>query len=114
MGGLAILGCLPGSPAAEAGLRYGDILLEVNGEPTPDWAAYVALSRTRPSMSVRVFRAGAELRFELPLREETEAPTAAAVFQRVLKSGALSTMARKVAEAQAEADADPSDDVPRS
>ena len=110
MGGLAILGCLPGSPAAEAGLRYGDILLEVNGQPTPDWAAYVASARTQGTMAVRVFRGGAELHFRLPLSEEPQAPSPAGVLQRVLQSGALSTMARKVAEAQAEAE---EPDVPR-
>ena len=32
--GLPVLGCLAGSPAALAGVRYGDILLSVNGQRT--------------------------------------------------------------------------------
>jgi len=41
LNGVPVLGCRPGSPAAVAGVRYGDILMAVNDVPTPDWAAYI-------------------------------------------------------------------------
>lgn len=60
--GLCIMGCWPGSPSQRAGLRYGDILLEVNGVRTPDWDTYISVTRERrPLTSVRVFRAGVEV-----------------------------------------------------
>lgn len=74
MNGLCILGCLPGSPADLAGLRYGDVVLEVNGVLTPDWAAYLRAVNT-PSrvMSVRYFRSGEErcVQLELPTERHT-------------------------------------------
>ena len=34
--GIPLLGCLPGSPSHDAGLRYGDVILEVNGRRVRD------------------------------------------------------------------------------
>src|SRR5580693_3723279 len=66
LGGLPVLGCKPGSPAARAGIRYGDVVLAVNGTPTPDWSAYAEARRRRTgSMHVAVFRDGEELAIEL-------------------------------------------------
>ena len=39
--GVPVWGCLPGSTAAEAGVRYGDIVLAVNGVPTPSIVEYL-------------------------------------------------------------------------
>ena len=59
LGGLPVLGCRPGSPAARAGIRYGDIVLTVNGEPTADWSAFVtARARNAGEMVVEIFRDG--------------------------------------------------------
>lgn len=36
LGGMPVWGVLEGSVAARAGIRYGDVVLEVNGIKTPD------------------------------------------------------------------------------
>lgn len=75
LGGLPILGCLAGSPAAEAGVRYGDILLAVDNQPTPSWDEYLAARRrTNGTMVARIFRDGAELEVTLELRPATKSP----------------------------------------
>ena len=64
LGGLPILGCVSGTPAALAGVRYGDILLEVNGRPTRTFADYLAAKALRSDgMSIVVFRAGEQRPF---------------------------------------------------
>src|SRR5262245_9365720 len=61
-GGLLLLGCLPDSPAARAGLRVGDIVTRVNGIPTPDVDAFVEAKRARGVVeSVSFVRDGQEL-----------------------------------------------------
>lgn len=71
LGGLCLLGCLRGSPAERAGLRYGDVVLEVNGTPTPNWVSYLdAIRVRRPVMTVRFFRDGTERTAELALSPE--------------------------------------------
>ena len=66
LGGLPVLGCKPGSPAARAGIRYGDVVLSVNGMATPDWSAYAeARSKRTGAMQVAVFRGGEELVIDL-------------------------------------------------
>lgn len=91
LGGLAILGCLPNSPAAEAGLRYGDVLLSVNGRATPDWTEYIHATRERKRpMIVHVFRDGAEHTFTLELPETPVGPPLpTALLSRIMESGAL-------------------------
>ena len=66
LGGLPVLGCRPGSPAARAGVRYGDVLLAVNGTPTPDWQTYIeARAQRDKAMQIAIFRGGEELVIEL-------------------------------------------------
>ena len=66
LGGLPVLGCRSGSPAARAGIRYGDVVLAVNGVPTPDWATYVeARQQCARDMKVAIFRWGIELSVDL-------------------------------------------------
>jgi len=64
--GLPVLGCLAGTPAALAGVRYGDILLSVNGQRTRTFGEYVdAKALRRDGMQVVLFRAGEEYPVEL-------------------------------------------------
>lgn len=41
LGGVPIWGVLPGSAAHRAGMRYGDIVIRVNGIETPNFAQYL-------------------------------------------------------------------------
>jgi diguanylate cyclase (GGDEF)-like protein len=43
-GGIGIAGVAPGRPADRAGLREGDVLVSVDGAPTPDESAYDRIS----------------------------------------------------------------------
>jgi predicted metalloprotease with PDZ domain len=73
LGGIPIPGCLAGSPAARAGIRYGDVLLAIDGLPTPSWSDFLEARRMSSRVTVRVFRQGAELEvvMDLPLTMRT-------------------------------------------
>src|SRR5262245_50558495 len=87
LNGVPVLGCLPVSPAALAGVRYGDILISVNDMPTPDWAAYVeARARNRGHMRVELFRAGETLVFELALPAVNEQVDPLTLLQEIMES----------------------------
>jgi C-terminal processing protease CtpA/Prc len=68
LGGLPVYGILAGSPAETAGVRYGDVVLAVDGKPTTSWDEYLAARRhSGPSIVLRLFRAGHELELVLEL-----------------------------------------------
>jgi S1-C subfamily serine protease len=65
-GGLAFLSCVPGSPAERAGMKPGDVVVSVNGVPTPDMDAFVAArARRQDGAIVRFLRDGMEREVEL-------------------------------------------------
>lgn len=73
LGGLPVLGCHPGSPADEAGIRYGDIVMAVNGMSTPDWSAFIeARAANKETMKVELFRDGEQLVIELALSSKID------------------------------------------
>ena len=75
LGGLPILGCLAGSPAEDAGVRYGDILLSLDGMPTSSWDDFVrARTQAGRAIVVRVFRQGQELDLSIELRRSDKTP----------------------------------------
>lgn len=92
LGGLPVLGCRPGSPAAQAGIRYGDIVLSVNGEPTPDWGAYIAAKRRSGSdMLVEIFRAGQHVTHRLVLDRGGEPVDPMALLAELIEQRVLPT-----------------------
>lgn len=59
MEGVPILGTLDGTPAARAGVRYGDVLLSVNGVRTRSVVDYVEAKNLRQDgMTLSVLRGG--------------------------------------------------------
>ena len=90
LNGVPVLGCRPGSPAARAGVRYGDILLAVNDTPTPDWGSYVeARASNRGAMRVEVFRAGELLTFDLALPPPGEPIDPGALLDEMIEAGTM-------------------------
>lgn len=88
LGGLPVLGCLDGSPAAEAGVRYGDILLAVDGVPTRTWDDFLrARAATRGRFVARIFRDGVELEVTVELRANP--PGAAEVLADMISQRVL-------------------------
>src|SRR4051812_30608050 len=83
--GMPVLGTLSGTPAARAGIRYGDILISVNGKRTRNVQEYVEAKALRnDGMDIVVFRSGTEqveqLRYETP----AEPPDAAAILAELV------------------------------
>jgi S1-C subfamily serine protease len=88
--GVPVLGCRPGSPAARAGVQYGDILISVNGMPTPDWGAYVeARALARGEMRIELFRAGDTLVLDLDLPSSNEPVDPATLLGELIDSGMI-------------------------
>lgn len=54
-------------------MRYGDVLLSVDGHATPSWDAYIAArERSGASILLRLFREGQELEIEVPLDRDLQ------------------------------------------
>jgi len=73
VGGVPVWGCLPGSTAAEAGVRYGDIVLSVNGVATPTINEYLEARKLRSDgFDLVLFRDGQRLSLFVPFRPPSD------------------------------------------
>jgi S1-C subfamily serine protease len=89
--GVLVVGCLRGTPAALAGVGYGDILLSVNGRRTRNFADYLeAKALRKDGMSVVVFRAGVEHPIELEYRPNRDDADPAALLAELVGMRVLS------------------------
>lgn len=80
-----MLGTLSGTPAARAGIRYGDIVLSVNGKRTRTVLEYVEAKALRSDgMSVTVFRSGTESVEELVYDENAPPMDPAAIVAEMI------------------------------
>jgi len=78
--GVPIFGCLPRSTAQQAGVRYGDIVLSVNGVRTHDLDEYLAARALREDgLALNVLRDGRELTLFVEFRRSEEDLEALAV-----------------------------------
>lgn len=71
-GGIVIGEVQPDTPAAEAGLRDGDVILKLNGEDVGNWMDFrVEIGNRKPGdeITLEVFRDGEELSFDVELGE---------------------------------------------
>ena len=90
LGGIPVLGTLSGSPAARAGIRYGDIILSVNAQRTATATEYVVAKALRTDgMDVVFFRDGAELAASLVFDPRGVLPDAAAILAELIEGRIL-------------------------
>jgi S1-C subfamily serine protease len=83
--GIPVLGSLSGTPAARAGIRYGDILLSVNGMRTRTVVDYVEAKALRSDgMDVVIFRTGSERIERLTYDEPSSPPDPAAILAELV------------------------------
>ena len=83
--GIPVLGTLSGTPAARAGIRYGDVLLSVNGRRTRTVQDYVEAKALRTDgMEITVFRSGSEKIEELSYDERAAPIDPAAILAELV------------------------------
>lgn len=79
-----MLGTLSGTSAARAGIRYGDVLISVNGKRTRTVNDFIEAKALRTDgMEVVVFRGGAE-KLEQLRYDENVAPDPAAILAELV------------------------------
>lgn len=65
-------GAIPGSPADKAGMKKGDIIISVNGKPTPTFSDYISATEDRTTVQkMDVLRDGQLIEVVLELKPKT-------------------------------------------
>jgi C-terminal processing protease CtpA/Prc len=90
LGGIPVWSTLEGSVAHEAGLRSGDVILSVNGRPTPTIGDYFsAKAVNRKEMVLTYFRGGATQTITVAFSGWDTYAARAEVIQRFVNSRAV-------------------------
>ncbi|MGC4089608.1 MAG: PDZ domain-containing protein [Polyangiaceae bacterium] len=83
IGGVPILGVVPGSPAELSGLRYGDIVLSLNGVATQNFEQFLgAHDKSGGELAIEVFRDGMRIALAMtvpPRRRAQKSPVGSAM-----------------------------------
>ncbi|HEY6559445.1 MAG TPA: PDZ domain-containing protein [Polyangiaceae bacterium] len=93
LGGIAVWSTAENSLARAAGLRYGDVILSVNGEPTPSIRAYFkakALSADR--MTLTYFRLGRTHYVSVPISRASSPPASDSSLQDFVSTRATALL----------------------
>lgn len=88
--GALISEVFPGDPADKAGLKTGDIIIQVNGKPvqnTHDLLMTVASFHVGDKINVKVIREGKEMTFQVEVAERKEQPDTASAKDTQEKLG---------------------------
>lgn len=79
--GLPVVGAVSGTPAARAGVRYGDVLISVNGRRTRTLQDYVEAKELLDGrMEIVLFRLGEERVIELTYDPPSQRPSAMSIL----------------------------------
>jgi len=96
LGGLLIWRSSPRGDAARAGVRQGDILLAVNGVPTPDVMSFMYARRLRQDrVTLDLFRFGERLRIEVELSLPQDESATARSSSQASSAGSVAARRRK-------------------
>lgn len=98
LGGIPIWGALPKSAAEKSGLRYGDILLKVNGQAIPSIDAYlsVRLRSEGRTLDLTIFRDGEEVTLSLRMPgSKSPSPDVASAVRQVVEGRLLPSKSGK-------------------
>jgi S1-C subfamily serine protease len=90
--GIPVWGCLPGSVAQKAGIRYGDILLTVNGQRTKDIEDYMAARKLRKDgVELTLFRDGREMSVDMAFVKDGFEPDIESLAHQLREAGLFPT-----------------------
>jgi S1-C subfamily serine protease len=89
-GGVPVLGALPDSPAARVGIRFGDVLLELNGRRTSTIDDVLeARTGEETTLTAKVIRNGVELTLELDMTRADHDRSLVGIMRHGVQSGAF-------------------------
>ncbi|MBM4111514.1 MAG: PDZ domain-containing protein [Phycisphaerae bacterium] len=103
--GVLIARVQPDTPAQKAGLQDGDVVVKVDGKPTPSSSAFmriIASRRPDAEVSLEIIREGEHMTKHATLTERTEGRLAASAPAQPKRGGELAKLGLTIEEADAD------------